>query len=59
MNKDFKVTVNDKVVNLKGDFVSNKFCVDLSSVDNHPALSQNEKESLKSRLKNDKSLLTK
>lgn len=59
MNKVFKITVNDKVVNLQGDFVGNKFCVNLSSVDNHHALSQKEKESLKSKLKNDKSLLTK
>ncbi len=59
MNNIFKVTVNDKVVNLQGNFVGNKFCVNLSSVERHPALTQEEKESLKSRLKNDKSLLTK
>lgn len=58
MSNEFEVSVNDKVVNLQGNFVGNKFCVDLSSVDNHPTLTQKEKESLKSRLKNDKSLLT-
>jgi len=59
MSNEFEVSVNDKVVNLQGNFVGNKFCVNLSSVERHPALTQEEKESLKSRLKNDKSLLTK
>ena len=59
MKKEFEVKVNDKVVNLLGDFIGNKFCVDLSSVDKHPALSQKEKENLKRTLRNDKSLFTK
>jgi hypothetical protein len=53
----FPVSINDKVVNLEGRFIGSKFCVKSSSIDNHPELSPQEKESLKSHLQNDKSLL--
>ena len=55
--KLFKVSINNKVVNLYGSFIGNKFCVDSSSIDNHPELTPKEKESLKLHLQNDKSLL--
>lgn len=54
---EFKVSINSKVVNLQGRFVGNRFCVDSSSINNHPALTPEEKEKLKCHFQNDKSLL--
>ena len=56
MEQEFKVEMYDKVIKLKGDFVGNIFCVDSSSIDNHPELNSEEKESLKRYLRSDKSL---
>lgn len=53
----FEVSINDKVVKLDGYFVGATFCVMSSSIDNHPALTTNEKEKLKIRFKTDKSLI--
>lgn len=53
----FKVSINDKVVLLDGHYVGTTFCVESSSIDNHPELTPNEKESLKMRFKTDKSLI--
>ena len=53
----FEVSINQKVVNLSGKYIGNRFCVDSSSIDAHPSLIHKEKESLKARFRNDKSLL--
>ncbi len=58
-NEIFEVSVNDKVVKLRGEFVGSLFCVDSSSIDNHPFLSSGEKESLKRKIKSDKMMLIK
>lgn len=59
MKKEFGVSINSKVVKLEGEFVSNKSFVDLSNIDNHPALISDEKETLKMYFLSDKSLLIK
>ena len=56
MKEDFEVSINDKVVKLKGEFVGNSFCVDSSSIDNHSALTPDEKERLKRYFRSDNSL---
>lgn len=53
----FEVSINDNVVKLDGYFVGTTFCVKSSSIDNHPSLTPNEKESLKKRFRRDKSLI--
>lgn len=54
-----EVSVNDKVVKLRGKFVGGLFCVDSSSIDNNPSLSSGEKDSLKRKLRSDKNMLMK
>ena len=54
-----EVSINDKVVKLRGKFVGSKYCVDSSSIDNHPSLSSDEKESLKRKIRSDKMMLIK
>lgn len=57
--KDLKVSINDKQIILKGDFVGELFCVDSSSIDEHPTLTSQEKDSLKKEFKMNKNILIK
>lgn len=49
--------VNDKVIELKGDYVGNLFRVIESSIDEHPLLTEREKESIKRDLRSNKNIL--
>lgn len=40
----FKVSINNKVINLFGRFIGSRFWVDSSSIDNHLELTPEEKE---------------
>ena len=52
-----KMEVNDKVIELKGDYVGNLFRVIESSIDEHPLLTEREKESIKRDLRSNKNIL--
>ena len=53
-NEFLEVSVNDKVVKLRGEFVGSLFCVYSSSIDNNPSLSPSKKASLKRNIKSNK-----
>lgn len=53
MDKNFEVRINNKVIKLRGGFVGDRYCVESSSINNHPFLSSSEKDSLKEALRND------
>lgn len=57
--KELIVSINDKEIKLHGDFVGNLFCVDSSSIENHPLLSASEKESLRRDFLSNKNILIK
>lgn len=57
--KELKVSINNKDIRLKGEFVGNLFCVYLSSIENHPLLSAGEKESLRREFLSNKNILIK
>ena len=52
-----QVQVNDKYIDLEGDFVGNLFCVKEKSIDEHPLLTPKEKKSLKADLRENRNIL--
>jgi len=55
--EELEVDINSKVIKLKGKYVGHLFCVDGRSVDNHPMLTNKEKESLKKDFRSNKNIL--
>ncbi len=52
-----QLQINDKVIELEGDYVGNLFRVSERSIDEHPLLTEREKESIKRDLRNNKNIL--
>ena len=51
-----RMQVNDKEIQLEGQYVGNFFCVDRNSIDNHPSLTGREKDSIKEELRSNKNI---
>lgn len=54
--KKLKVQVNEKFIQLDGDYKGNLFCVTETSIDENPLLTCEEKESLKMDLRSNKNI---
>ena len=52
-----QLQVNDKVIELEGGYVGNLFRVNERSIDEHPLLTEREKDSIKRDLRNNKNIL--
>lgn len=51
-----QLQINDKVIELEGDYVGNLFRVSEKSIDEHPLLTEREKDSIKRDLKCNKNI---
>ena len=52
-----QLQINDKVIELEGDYVGNLFRVSERSIDEHPLLTEREKDSIKRDLRSNKNIL--
>lgn len=52
-----EVTIGANTIKLKGHFKGNLFCIDRGSIDNHPFLTEMEKDELIRCFKSDKNML--
>lgn len=52
-----QMQINDKVIYLKGSYVGNLFKVCESSINEHPLLTEHERECIKKELKSNKNIL--
>lgn len=57
IQEKLQLQINDKVIELEGDYVGNLFRVSERSIDEHPLLTEREKESIKRDLRNNKNIL--
>ena len=55
--KEIKVSINNKVVKLRGDYVGSLFRVKSNEIDRKSMLTQNEKENLKMDLRSNKNII--
>jgi hypothetical protein len=52
-----QMQVNDKVIYLEGDYVGSLFRVSEKNINEHPLLTEHERESIKKELKSNKNIL--
>ena len=52
-----QLQINDKVIELEGDYVGNLFRVSERSIDEHPLLTEREKDSIKRDIRSNKNIL--